>query len=72
MTQLVGSYYNCLTTPHYTAALQLTLHSKQQHKQSGKLSSSQEVAMKSAIHRHSTDASICCPKKATQNMFSKL
>lgn len=61
-----------LQLPHYTAALQLTLHSKLQHKQSAKLSSSQEVAMKSAIQRHSTDTSIRSPKKAPQNMFSKL
>lgn len=59
-----------LQLPHYTAASQLTLHSKLQHQQSAKLSSSQEVAMKSAIQRKSTNFSSSClllapPKKST-------
>lgn len=49
-----------LQLPHYTAAVQLTLHSKLQHRQSARLSSSVEVAMKSAIQRNSSHSSSSC------------
>lgn len=49
-----------LRLPRYTAAVQLTLHSKLQHQQSAELSSTVEVAMKSAIQRNYSNPSSSC------------